>query len=685
MREIPYGLEAKIFSRKRGESAVAKAAYRAGKRLIDQRTGEVFDFTKKSHVEFSQILAPASAPGWVFDRSELWNRGEQAETRKDAQVAREIRLTLPRELDRENQIKLVREWVGNEYVSRGMVADFAIHAPDASDGNEQPHAHIMLTLRPLDPMTESGFAAKKGRTWNADFAGNDAFKYAKKGDKPNSVFVADTAGLEGMRERWAALENRYLAAAGIDGRVDHRTLKAQHADAVARGDLEAAARLDRPPEPKLRPGEKGRKSERAEVVADLRQHRAEIVDLAAERQRRKPGATPDPAPRPRQRRDQSAEAVARRRERKRRVEEARGRQSRFESLNDAANQAAKDRYKLQLLQQQYGEMPANLAGNLAWVRARPGAGETVVQLRDGGRIRDDGAALRSKGESGSAMAVMVAAAQAHGWTEIDISTGSKAFRERSAEALTRAGIAVKNADLAAVVEKTKAAMAAEAPAEARAFVRQQVAEAERQLANSRRIAEARTWLAPDGRRRDLPVRLSEAEIRHHLQPEGQRAREDVAALRRQIAERQAAYATINPLSRAFGFEAGRRREEIEKLKTALTEAQEKACAADTAYSRMGAQIADLKRQCEQRRDAAKTACDTAAENAKEHGERARELRNLSRTLDAMIEAGELQAPPPNLNPAQRLEMLKEQAEAWAEKQNAADPGPRHSAGPRMGR
>lgn len=96
---------------------------------------------------FSEIMAPENSPEWVHDRSKLWNSAEAAENRKDAQIAREVEVALPKELSREAQINLVRDYLKSEFVSKGMVADFSIHQPSASPAN--PHAHIMLSMREL--------------------------------------------------------------------------------------------------------------------------------------------------------------------------------------------------------------------------------------------------------------------------------------------------------------------------------------------------------------------------------------------------------------------------------------------------------------------------------------------------------------------------------------------------------
>jgi hypothetical protein len=234
-----FHLSARIVSRSTGRSAVAAAAYRSGARLRDERSGEEHDYTRKGGVEHAEIVAPDNAPEWMRDRAQLWNAVEKVERRRDAQLAREIEVALPRELSGEKHVEMVRGFCEAEFVSRGMIADFAIHNGRARDGGEQPHSHIMLTTREL---TGEGFGPKN-RDWNA-------------GDM-----------LDGWRSRWAAYVNAELARAGHDERVDHRSLEVQRAEAEGRakrardaGDVRSAevqeARavvLDREPEPKLGP------------------------------------------------------------------------------------------------------------------------------------------------------------------------------------------------------------------------------------------------------------------------------------------------------------------------------------------------------------------------------------------------------------------------------------------------
>jgi ATP-dependent exoDNAse (exonuclease V) alpha subunit len=215
---------------------VAAAAYRSGEKLFDSSQGKWFEFDKPDVVH-TEILAPAniSVPEWAFDRQTLWNMVERAEKRRDAQLAREVEITLPRELKRDQQIALVRAFVRDEFVSKGMVADICLHCPDASDGEEQPHAHVLLTMRRLDGTTGTGFAATKDRDWNEREDVAQAFAEARKQFNDTGM-PEDKAALEAAeaernvniwRRGWQDYANRALADAGSAARIDHRTLEAQ--------------------------------------------------------------------------------------------------------------------------------------------------------------------------------------------------------------------------------------------------------------------------------------------------------------------------------------------------------------------------------------------------------------------------------------------------------------------------
>jgi hypothetical protein len=215
----------------------------------------------------------AHAPEWVHDRSALWNRVEAAETRKNSQLAREVRVALPAELSHEARVALVRDFCQRSFVDRGMVADIALHAPGLTGDERNHHAHILLTTREIDA---EGFTAKN-RDWNA------------------------VAVLEDWREAWAQDTNLALERAGHELRVDHRTLEAQReealelaAEAHERGDEAAelantvrAVALDREPLPQLSLGAWQLKERGIEVAAvrvwhEVRERALEVGRVAQE-------------------------------------------------------------------------------------------------------------------------------------------------------------------------------------------------------------------------------------------------------------------------------------------------------------------------------------------------------------------------------------------------------------------
>lgn len=241
-----YRLEAKIISRQGGRSVVASAAYRSGNvlhsaayrsgnQLTDKQTRTTFNYRARAQeVVHSEILAPKDGPFWLQNhssdgkvdyhrqqamRQRLWNTIEQVEKRKDSQLARDFILTLARELSLEQQIELVRGWCEAEFVSKGFVADFAVHK---SKTGQNPHAHVLVTTRPVEGQ---GFGKKP----------STAGKFNGRG----VVGLKGKSELEGWRDSWEKHENAALERAGRPERVDHRSLK-------ARG-------IDRQPEPKIGP------------------------------------------------------------------------------------------------------------------------------------------------------------------------------------------------------------------------------------------------------------------------------------------------------------------------------------------------------------------------------------------------------------------------------------------------
>lgn len=247
-----YHLRMKTISRSKGQSALKSAAYRHGVRLYDERLQKAFRY-RKPDVVHSEIIAPTGAPEWVFRRSELWNRVELAENRSDAQTAREVEITLPRELTPEQRVELVRGFITEHFVARGMVADIAIHVPTGADGLEQPHAHVMLTMRPLDDSTRSGFSRLKERGWNEDPTieaalreAKDAFRREETPENAARIEALDKKrNVNVWRAAWADHANAALADAGAPARIDHRTLEAQGLKRLAEPYLGLARHIEK--------------------------------------------------------------------------------------------------------------------------------------------------------------------------------------------------------------------------------------------------------------------------------------------------------------------------------------------------------------------------------------------------------------------------------------------------------
>lgn len=223
-----YHLSVKIISRGSGRSAVAASAYRSGEKLYNDRDGLTHDYRRKSGVEHTEIMAPSHAPEWVYDRRSLWNAVEKVESRANSRLAREVQVALPCELDKDSQLKLLREYVKASFVDKGMVADFAIH--DNGDGN--PHAHIMLTTRPFE--LDGSWGDKARMEYTLDEQGNKTYTAA---GNARSVKVSTTdwdrkETLDNWRLAWAEHCNKALERVGSTERIDHRSLAAQGIDRI---------------------------------------------------------------------------------------------------------------------------------------------------------------------------------------------------------------------------------------------------------------------------------------------------------------------------------------------------------------------------------------------------------------------------------------------------------------------
>lgn len=232
-----FSMRVQVIKRSEGRSVIAAAAYRSGERLHDERQDLVHDYRRRDGVEHKEMLIPNGAPAWVqgIAREAFWNCVDATEKRKDAQTARELRIMIPRELDPPERIRVVRDYVERAFVSKGMVADVCWHNKTASDGLDQPHAHVMLTMRPL---VEGGFGNKVRHEWVPDPSGRMHPDGRPVMIESNAQSWNSAEYYERCREAWENIANEALARAGSDQRIDRRSL-------LERG-------LARMPEPALR-------------------------------------------------------------------------------------------------------------------------------------------------------------------------------------------------------------------------------------------------------------------------------------------------------------------------------------------------------------------------------------------------------------------------------------------------
>ncbi|ODP37490.1 Ti-type conjugative transfer relaxase TraA [Sphingomonas turrisvirgatae] len=236
-----YHFSAKIVSRANGSSAVASAAYRSASELHDDRLNRDHDFSNKAGVIHSEVMLPEGAPERLNDRTTLWNEVEAGEKRKDAQLAREVEFSIPREMSEKQGVQLARDFVKKQFVDRGMVADLNVHWDKSKDGSPKPHAHVMLAMRDVGP---EGFG-NKNRDWNS------------------------TELLKDWREAWSAHVNERMAELGLEGRIDHRSYQAQGIELEPQHKIGPAA---------LRRPEQGLEAERIEDHSRIaRENGAKII------------------------------------------------------------------------------------------------------------------------------------------------------------------------------------------------------------------------------------------------------------------------------------------------------------------------------------------------------------------------------------------------------------------------
>jgi ATP-dependent exoDNAse (exonuclease V) alpha subunit len=254
-----YHLSVKLVTRGAGRSATAAAAYRAATRIQDERTGLVFDYSRKRGVEHSEIVLPSATreAAWAHDRARLWNAAELAEKRKDARVAREYEVALPHELNAAQRRDLVRAFAQDLAERHGGAIDVAIHRPHREGDTRNHHAHLLATTRVVG---DSGLGAKTAIEW-------------KDADRAQRGLEAGRIEVTAIRSRWAAIVNEHLQEHGHAARIDHRTLEAQG--------------VDREPTYHKGPAVTAieRRGENARVTERMREDIGERLQLAAERGR----------------------------------------------------------------------------------------------------------------------------------------------------------------------------------------------------------------------------------------------------------------------------------------------------------------------------------------------------------------------------------------------------------------
>jgi len=254
-----YYLNVKSFGRSTGGRSTYAAAYRAGERIRDERTGKVFDYSRRTDVMHKEIVLPSSLANadmsWTRDRAVLWNAAELVESRKNAAVAREYLVSLPHELTHEQRLALVQRFSQDLADRHGFAVDFAMHAPRPYNDPRNFHAHLLTTTREVLP---TGFGAK------TDLNISDP-KRLQRG------LGSNLKDLYAVRERWANFTNEALRDANLEVRVDHRSFK-------ARG-------IDREPEPAIPVAARRleREGKRSEIAERIREEYRERVKARLER------------------------------------------------------------------------------------------------------------------------------------------------------------------------------------------------------------------------------------------------------------------------------------------------------------------------------------------------------------------------------------------------------------------
>ncbi len=258
-----------VITRGKGKSAVAAAAYQAAEKIQNEYDGFIHDYTRKGGVIHAEILLPAHAPAEYKDRAILWNAVEKVEKACDAQLARSIDIALPVELTREQNIALARRYVGETFVNSGMCVDLCIH--DTGDGN--PHAHIMLTMRPIN--VNGKWGGKQKKEYILDGNGDKIYDPTKRQYKCRPIPSTDwnkRANADIWRKAWEDMTNAELERLGFDSRIDRRTYAEQGIEQVPTVHMGVAA---------MQMERRGIRTERGDINREIEITNKEIRQLRA--------------------------------------------------------------------------------------------------------------------------------------------------------------------------------------------------------------------------------------------------------------------------------------------------------------------------------------------------------------------------------------------------------------------
>lgn len=285
MRTNELHAHAKQVKRSTGRSSVAAAAYRSGSQLVDERTGEIHDYTRKQGVEFTRIYTPPNAPAWAQDRSKLWNACEAKENRSNSCTAHELEVSFPHEFN-PMQRREAGDAISREILLRyGVAVDIAYHKPTAQADERNYHAHIMFATRGFDDTTKDGWSKTKFRDLSKDAARDDRGDIIRNDD--DKVVTRGQLEIASLREFSANQMNRIAERDNLNVRTEHLSFEARDIDREATQHLGPVANDMEKKGKRSRIGDENReRQQRNAERAALAQQSADVArQLAAEKSR----------------------------------------------------------------------------------------------------------------------------------------------------------------------------------------------------------------------------------------------------------------------------------------------------------------------------------------------------------------------------------------------------------------